>query len=720
MKKLLFAFLLGFLPLFAQPTLETSPGFQMQQGSNTSAELIAETDAFVPGEILRVGVIMNMDTHWHTYWLNPGDAGMPTEIEWSLPEGFEAGGIQWPTPQRYDVGGVISLGYEGRAVLVVPIQTPASAVPGDAYTFSADVQWLECKDVCLPGDASVELTLPAADAAGDMNPDMARALEALPDEFTDETSLRTEEDATVLSVRNIDGNAETFYPLGEGNWQLNPMPEVRETENGVEVRLTPLKDGVSGRVRGVLAFADGRGVWVQAGDESPSATGRAEADRQGKGNRGEAAEATRGTWYYLGIAFLAGMGMNLLPCIFPVLGLKISGFVEQAQGDRSTVKTHALVFAAGVLVSMWIVAGGVALLGGAWGAQFQDPNLVIGMLLVLTFFTMNLFGVFEMGLGLTTVGGDLTRKQGYGGSFFQGVLLTVIGTPCTGPILVLVIAWMLAQPLYIGFLAFTLMGIGLATPYVLLAFSPALMDRLPPPGNWMVTFKKASAFAMVAFLWILVYVLKELIPVDGTVRVLGALLMVCFSAWVLGTWDTAARKPRARWIAKGVAGAFLILSAVTAYGYKVPADRITPELQARIDSGEPVRWDDLEPELAMDLVEEGVPVHYRPWSPELVQTLRDEGKAVFVDFTAEWCTICKVNKIRALHREEVMRNFQDKGVVTLRADWTGRDETIANVLESYGRRGVPVYALYSDGGDNPRLLPEKLTPESIAEALDNL
>lgn len=719
MKKSVLALLFGVLPLFAQFSLENASGFASNQESHTSAALIAESDTFVPGETLRLGVVMTMDPHWHTYWLNPGDAGMPTQLDWSLPEGFDAGEIRWPVPSRYDVGGVISLGYEDRAVLVVPLQTPDSAEPGKDYTFRAEVEWLECKDVCLPGDASVEITLRAAERPGEVNPEMTRALEALPETFSGETSLRREGDGVVLTIKGVEEDPQAFYPLGEGEWQLNPMPEVRRSGDRVEARLTSLKQAVPDRLRGVLAFEEGRGVWVEA--ETGSADGDAAAGTvEESAGRGDAEDATRGTWYYLAVAFVAGVGMNLLPCIFPVLGLKISGFVEQAQGDRSTVKTHALVFAAGVLVSMWIVAGGVALLGGAWGAQFQDPNLVIGMLLVLTFFTMNLFGVFEMGLGLTTVGGDLTRKQGYGGSFFQGVLLTVIGTPCTGPILVLVIAWMLAQPLYIGFLAFTLMGVGLAAPYVLLAFSPALMDRLPPPGTWMVTFKKASAFGMVAFLWVLVFVLKELIPVDGTVRVLGALLLICFAAWVLGTWDTAARKGRTRWIAKCVAAAVWGLAAVTAYSYKVPAARLTPELESRIDRGAPIRWDDVEPELARELLEEGVPLHYRPWSPALVEELRAEGRAVFVDFTAEWCTICKVNKVRALHREEVMRAFQEKGVVTLRADWTGRDETIAAVLESYGRRGVPVYALHPEDGGDPRLLPEKLTPETIAEALDSL
>jgi thiol:disulfide interchange protein DsbD len=279
---------------------------------------------------------------------------------------------------------------------------------------------------------------------------------------------------------------------------------------------------------------------------------------------------------------------------------------------------------------------------------------------------------------------------------------------------------MLAQEPWVVFLVFTLMGGGLASPYVILAFSPPLLNRLPPPGNWMVTFKKASAFALVGFLWVLIYVLKGLIPVEGTVRVLGAMMLVCFAAWVLGTWDTAARKNRTRWMAKAVVVLVLISAGWAAYTYHVPATAITSELQARIDAEDPIRWSEVTPGVADELLDLGVPVHYQPWSPERVEELVASGTPVFVDFTADWCTICKLNKLRALHKDEVMKAFAEKGVVTLRADWTGRDETIARVLESFDRRGVPVYLLYDGSGSKPALLPESLSPEIIFDALDKL
>jgi thiol:disulfide interchange protein DsbD len=680
---------------------------------NTSARLISETASFVPGERIWIGLVLEMNEHWHTYWINPGDAGMPTSINWELPEGFSAGDIQWPTPERYMVGEVVSLGYENKAILRIPVDTPAAAVPGTRYTLNGDVSWLECKEACIPGQASVSIELLAATEAGAMNPEMAAAEEKIPTMPGWEAGWTTSAKGATLSVTVPDEGVvlKHFFPKQEGVWLLEPEPVVIQVGDQVKVELINNPDGLEfeAPMVGVLVDEEGKGYWITAQEQSKplAPTGTSE-------------ESAKGTLFYLVSAFFAGLVMNLLPCIFPVLGLKISSFVEQAQGDRAGVKRHALIFAFGVLVSMWALAIGVTVLGGAWGAQFQDPRLVIGMLLVLTFFTLNLFGVFEMGLGMTTVGGDLTRKSGYGGSFFQGILLTVIGTPCTGPILVLVMAWMLAQQVYIAFLVFTLMGLGLSSPYVILAYSPALLDRLPPPGNWMVTFKKASAFAMVAFLWVLMYVLKELIPIDGTIRVLGGLLLVCFAAWVLGTWDTGYRKTRTRIITKIVVVLTLGIATYISFSYKVPVESITSELEARIESGDPIRWSDVTPEVAADLLERGVPVHYQPYSPELVEKLRAEGKAVFVDFTAEWCTICKVNKLRALHREEVMRDFADKGVITLRADWTGRDPVIAGVLESYGRRGVPVYLLFDDKGSDAEILPESLTPEVIREALDKL
>jgi len=702
--------ILTSLFLLLSPTLWAQ--FSFDQPSNTTAWLEAATSSIVPGETIEVAVVLEMSDHWHTYWRNHGDSGGPTEITWELPEGFSAGDIQWPTPERYNVEGLISFGYEGTAALLVPIQVPADLTTGSTVTLKANVDWLECKDVCIPGNQDVTLTLPVRDTPGSPNASFVKYRAAQPRDFMGDIRLTNTPEGVRYEIEVPEGSpmAIAFFPGEVGLWVLEPPPVLQQEGTRVSIDLIqnegfPQPD----EVEGVLRFADGTGLQLRAGfDNTP---GPAQAE-------GETPEPTRGVAASLLLSLLAGLGMNLLPCIFPVLGLKISGFVEQAHGDRSRLRKHALVFAAGVLVSMWIVAAGVILVGGAWGAQFQDPRLVIGMLLILTFFTMNLFGVFEMGLGLTTVGGGLTQKQGYGGSFFQGILLTVIGTPCTGPILAGSIAWMLTVEYYISFLAFTLMGIGLAFPYVLLAFSPPLIERLPRPGNWMVTFKKASAFALVAFIWVLLYVLRKQIPVDGLVQVTGSLLLVCFAAWVLGTWDTFSRSKTTRLVAKGGTAFVLGFAIYTAFTYKVPLSELDAALQEKIENGTPIRWTDVTPELATTLLEQGVPVHYQPWSPEKVEDLLARDVPVFIDFTAEWCTICKLNKPDALHKESVMRAFAEKGIVTLRADYTKFDPLIGEALTSYGRRGLPVYVLYKEGTSAPVFLPERLrNPSYILDAL---
>jgi thiol:disulfide interchange protein DsbD len=694
-----------------------SPVEQLRAESEpeTTVNLIAERTQFVPGDQLLLGVVMRMKPKWHSYWINPGDSGMPTSLNWELPEGFEVGDIQWPTPERFLWQGLVSLGYEDEFTLLVALQTPADFPLGEEVEIQADVNWLECADVCVPGSGSASIQLRSAEAAGEVNERIEQADGHIPRPVEWEVTTESTMEGVTIQVQLPEdvGDFAHFFPYEEAVWILDPEPELVREGSSLEIRLRRnpnAPDDVREATAGVLVDEEGRGVEIRPQESDFSSDSVLEED-----------EKTRGTFYYLGFAFLAGIGMNLLPCIFPVLGLKISGFIEQAQGDQASVRKHALVFGAGVVISLWILGAIVGILGAAWGAQFQDPRVVIGMLLILTFFTMNLFGVFEMGNSLTTVGGGLSQTQGYAGSFFQGVLLTVIGTPCTGPVLAVVIVWMLTQPVWIGFLAFTLMGVGMALPYVALAFSPKLIEKLPRPGNWMITFKRASAFMIVLFLWVLLYVLRGQIPSEGTVQVVGAMMLVCFAAWVLGTWAAPGRSKRSEILAKVFCVLLLIASGLIAFGYHEPATELTDKLKARIEAEEPVRWSDVSTELAQRLMAEGVPLHYRPYSPELVEELQQQGHRVFVDFTADWCTICKINKFNALHKDEVMKAFQEQNVVTLRADWTSRDEVIAGVLADYGRRGVPVYQLFDDTpGSRATLLPETLYPDTIFEALDKL
>lgn len=702
--------------------------FLFAEEQNTNFGLVAEGSTFAPGQTFWLAARYDMNPGWHIYWEHSGDGGMPTSITWELPEGFQAGDIHWPAPISFiEADILVSFGYKDTVKLLVPITAPADLTPGETFTFTAHSEWLECKDICLPGEGSASITLTAGEPPPS-SPAFEEVRRTIPTEIQGvEAHTRLLDNNRIRLFFSFpdntlpeQGHAE-FFPLNELTWELRPGFEINRVGNTLDVTGTLLSGTTTPEVlEGVFVFAEDmlspgghRAARVSVGSGEPGEESpRTETD---------GAMETRGLMGSLALAFFAGIAINLLPCIFPVLGLKISSFVEQAHGDPKVMKLHGLVFAAGILISLWILAAVVGALGAAWGAQFQDPRMVIGLLLVLTLFTMNLFGVFEMGASLTTVGGNLTQKQGYAGSFFQGVLLTVIATPCTGPVLAGMIGWMLTQPLWVGFLAFTSMGLGIALPYVVLAFSPKLAEKLPPPGMWMVNFKRGAAFLMVLFLWVLLYVLAGQVSPQATVRVAGAMMMVCFSAWVLGTWGEPARKPKVRRVAQTVTVLLLVFSTWLGFSYSEPVTEITSALQQRMDAGDPIRWDELTPELATELIHEGVPIHFQPWSQERMQSLRQEGHAVFVDFTADWCTICKINKFTTLHREEVMRAFQERGVVTLRADWTRRDDVIAEKLAKHGRRGVPVYLLYAEGTfSEPILLPEQLNPGIVMEALENL
>ncbi len=690
------------------------------QDTATRLSLAAEAEAVVPGGTLWLAVRYGMEPGWHIYWTNPGDSGMPPTLEWKLPEGFEVGEAQWPVPERLVEEGLVTLGYEEEAIVLVPLRVPSGLSPGGTVTVRVSSEWLECKEMCVPGSGGAELTLPVAATvpAAAESPWFARARAALPGGPL--KAVRIGNDLQVeLPGESPEAAVWSYFPLEEGAWMLEPPPEILREEGRLRIRLTPNPAGPSApeHLSGVLADETGRGFRIESA-AAPTASPE-NAPAGGLPAPAIPSSDRAGGPGIILIALLAGVLLNLMPCIFPVLGLKISSFVEQAQGDRASVGRHAWVFSLGILLSMWALGAMVVGMGSLWGAQFQDPRVVIGLLLVLTLFTLNLFGVFEMGHVLTTVGGGLSQRQGYAGSFFQGILLTVIGTPCTGPVMVGVIGATLTQPGWVVALSFTAMGAGLALPYLLLAYSPKLLDRLPPPGMWMVTFKQGSAFLMVAFLWALLYVLHHQ-RAGAMPAVIGALFLICLAAWVLGTWGAPERGPAARRAARAVFLLLLVGATALAYAHHEPSEVLDEALEARIDTGAPLRFGEVAPALAAELLDRGVPLHYRPFTSALLAQLRAEGRPVFVDFTADWCTQCKVNKLRTLHREETLRAFQEAGVSTLRADLTRPDPALNALLAEHDLRGLPAYFLYVPGTERPELLPVQITLAHIREALSRI
>ncbi len=667
------------------------------------ATLVPETTAVAPGQVLTVALRLEMEPEWHTYWQNPGDSGLPTKIRWTLPEGFEAGPILWPVPARIEVGPLVSYGYDGEAWLLSELRVPATAAPGSSVTLEAKVDWLECKEQCLPGKAQLALTLPvAAQAAPDAAraAPFARARERLPRPTTGwKGEALAGAQAIALSISEAPGAATPvhFFPLASELVEYAVPQEVTSAGSGFRVVMARNPNGgaLPATLDGVVTTADGRGFTVSV----PLREGAADAVAPPKPPAPAAPPAGTGPSLpvALGFAFVGGLLLNLMPCVLPVLSLKVLAFVKHGGGEGGALR-HGLAFAAGVLVFFWALAGALLALraGGeqiGWGFQLQSPPFVAFLASLFTLLSLNMFGVFEVGESLSSVAGRAPR-HGLAGSFWGGALATLTATPCTAPFMGSALGFALAQPATVNFAVFTALGAGMATPYLALSASPRLLALMPKPGRWMETFKQLMGFVLLGTVVFLAWLFGRQTGIDGVAALLLALVLVAMAAWAYGRGTASEASGRGRVLALGSAA--LLLCAGLALGMSQP-QRATANAAAPAAGG--LAWE--------------------PWSPERLAELRAAGRPVFVDFTADWCLTCQVNERVALASPEVAARFQAEGVALLKADWTLRDERITRALAEYGRQGVPVYVLYGRDASKPhRLLPEILDAGTILKALD--
>jgi thiol:disulfide interchange protein DsbD len=663
---------------------------------------------------LMVGLRIEHEPKWHTYWLQPG-TGLPTSIEWQLPPGWSAGPIRWPAPMRvYDTAkNLAGNGYEGVVFLPVALTPPRDLAPDTPVTLRAKVEWLMCKDVCIPGDAELELTLtptaPGAMTTANVTDSPAgeallATIDALPVPLPEGWTARvTRADPAAKTLRlrltppATAPPAATLRALGEP-WFFaadaavaydRPQSRAPRAAAGEIDLLLPVADyapaGLS-RLVGVITFAKGAAFELDLPieiDPADSALGAAGA------SSGASAAGPASLGGVLLLAFVGGLILNLMPCVFPVLGLKVMGFVQQAGHDRARVTAHGLVFTLGVLLSFWALAGVLAALraGGTqlgWGFQLQEPAFVFAMAAVLLAFALNMSGAFEFALRATSVGGALQRKGGYAGSFFTGVLATVVATPCSAPFLAPALGAALALPVATSFAVFTAIALGLAAPYLALSVFPAAIRVLPRPGAWMETFKQGMAFLLYATVVLLVWILAAQLGGDELLAALLGLTAFAFALWLYGraTAPAAGRRPF-------LLGVALLLGA-GALGWGWP----------RAASPDALVWE--------------------PWSAERVAELRAEGRPIYVDFTARWCFTCQTNKKAVFAGPgsgAVLKAFRDQRVAALRADWTNRDPLISAELARWGRAAVPFNLLYLPDREEPRVLPELLTPGIVLDAL---
>ncbi|MDI1336943.1 MAG: protein-disulfide reductase DsbD family protein [Lacunisphaera sp.] len=696
-----------FLLLLALPIVVSAAESPAVKKGAVTASLVSDAAAIAPGQPFTVALRLRHDPHWHSYWIAAG-TGYPTALTWTLPEGFTAGNIQWPTPHTLQdsSGKIVGNGYDGDNLLLVEIKPPATLAPGSTVKLAATAEWLMCMDVCMPGDAKLELSLPvAAAAAADAKwtKVVADTRAKLPDASTG-WNVSATHDGKSATLRLVPKAGTTHQPtelrfFSDDAFVDYTLPQAITQKNGGWVLVMPLDaaaDQKTKHLTGVLASAngwsagsgyDGLAIDVAFGDSKAVATVPTIAPT----TTPTAPGSLLGTLF---LAFVGGMILNLMPCVFPVLGIKILGFVNQSGSDKARIVQHGLVFALGVLLSFWTLAGALLVLraGGSqlgWGFQLQSPAFVFGMAVFLLIFALNMSGLFEIGLSATGVGGDLQMKDGFAGSFFTGALATLVATPCSAPFLAPALGAALSLSAGQSFLIFTAIAIGLALPYLLLSIFPQAVRMLPKPGAWMETFKQFMAFPLYATVGWLLWVLAGQTKDDDNALLLISFgfVLVAMAAWIYGRFGQAHGKPTRQLLGRVFALALLAGGLATGWPKSAPV-----------------------------VVAGSYQVTWEKWSPAAITAAQAAGKYVYVDFTARWCATCQTNKAAVFHNDDVLAELKRKDVVLLRGDWTNRDPAITAELARWNRSAVPFNLIYAPGRPDPVVLPELLTPGKVLEA----
>ena len=671
--------------------------------AHATSELVAETSGVAPGSTVWIAVAQSFDKGWHSYWRNPGDAGEATTIAWALPSGWRAGDIVWPAPKRLPVGPIMNYGYEDGVILATPVQIPADAKVGQSVMVSATVNFLVCAEVCVPDTAKVDLTLPVVVGAPAPDPvwssKIAATLAAAPKPGGLSATFKSEGGTVKLAITGgvLAGGADAdayFYPF-DGTLIDHAKPQtVERGPRGLTLTLTPgtafAKAPGPATAAGVLT-ADGKAYEVTA---TPGAL-PLEAAGLGAPKAGESGMGLIGAIVF---AFLGGTILNLMPCVFPILSMKAVALTTHG-GDAGNSRRQALAFLAGVLATFLglaatLIAARAAGAAVGWGFQLQSPLVVAVLALVMLAAALNLSGLFEVGTGAQGLGAGLAARGDWIGSVMTGVLAVVVAAPCTAPFMGPALGFALTQNAATALLVFAGLGLGFAAPFTLLAFSPALLRRLPKPGAWMETFRKALAFPMYAAAAWLVWVLAQQTDSAGLARGLAAAVALALAAWLYGLAQH--RRAQARPTAVAIVLALGALAITAGLVAARPFASPPPPTSAAPAAGA---------------------LPSQPWSPETVAALQAHGKPVFVNFTAAWCVTCQVNERLAFSDPAVIAAFKRTGTVYLVADWTNRDSAIAKALADQGRIGVPLYLVYSAKGGAPKVLPQLLTPQIVVQAL---
>jgi thiol:disulfide interchange protein/DsbC/DsbD-like thiol-disulfide interchange protein len=664
------------------------------------AELLADANAVVPGKTFSVGLLLRMAPSWHTYWKFSGDAGLPTELKWKLPAGWKIGEIQWPIPLKtIDPGDIQTYGYENEVLLIQEIRPP-SKVDNPLVKLSADASWLVCEKICIPGSTTFQLELPISTTSQPVNTELfARYRRLLPQNWPGANAVtanwsRAGPDLRLKVTSETLANypAIDFYPLPEQGTVIgHPTIESRNKKEIVFRIPIESSEKTLASIAGLIVFSqqpngDDRAAWQIATPSIVSASRPV---------------ATGGIFTFLLLGFLGGIILNLMPCVLPVISLKIFGFIQHAGQSRQKILRSGLAFTIGIFA--WFIALALLLIAlkaagreVTWGGfQFTNAYFVLALSVIVLVFALNLFGVFEISLPQSMTRGLLSTAQRKDdlGSFFQGVFATVLATPCTAPFLGTALGFAFSQSPAVIVSMFVAIAAGMSSPYLLLSAQPAWLRFLPKPGPWMLHVKQFMGFLLLATLLFLLYVLGAQRGLEGAIWASCFLLVIGVACWMKGAFIVPTATARQRAVVL-----MLILMLLLGSGLYFIGGKFRSTNLASADSR--LRGD------------------WQPFTLERLQAELDQGRAVFVDFTAAWCLTCKFNEANVLETAAVREAFQRYGIVKLKADWTNGDPTITKLLQQFGRPGVPLYVLYPDKSEKPIVFPELLTRSIILEKLE--
>ena len=733
----------GLAPVHAQPV----------DGGHAKVELITERSLAVPGETVWFGLSFEIEPNWHIYWINPGDAGIPPEISWRETGSVPAdsiGAFEWPEPELLPVvpGQIMDYGYSDQVVLPFSVTLPEDA--DGPILFEGVADYLICEDVCIPESADIRLILSvgAAQLPDEYGSKLIQdALTQVPPDLNGEATVSRRGEAWVLSVVSDQiaaarGDAR-FFPYGHEITHAADQP-VEFGPNGLALTLTPANAGsdLPETLAGIVKLDD-------LVFEISAVSGDLLSGTVGEAGLSGASNVSSNLFVLMGFALIGGLILNLMRCVLPVLSIKAMGLVSAtANGNSSEARRHGLWYAAGVLVSFAALAiivlsvraaTGVAI----WGFWLQNPILVTALILIIFLIGLWLLGLFELGTSVQSVGSGLAEKQGDAGAFFTGVLAAIVGAPCTGPFLGAALGAVMSQPAANVVLVLLTMGLGLALPFLILSFSPGLQRFIPKPGAWMETLKQVFAFPMFLTAAWLLSVLGALAGYRVAAMVVAGAALIAFGIWGLKSAGQGAKTIllsvlglaiiipvfgliSATSVSEVLTGSIWLIGLIVAFaviarlnndisrqiakavaGLAIAAGLIWPLAQARTA-------------LASDAPSQAYSAKYETeaWSPERVLELTSQGRAVFVDFTAEWCVTCQANKLQTLQTQPVVEAFEVADVAFLVADFTNGDRLIAQELQKHNRAGVPMYLWYAPGQTEPEVLPELLSIDLVTGLVD--